>query len=129
MLECNITGNKISAVLKRVVPDGFELIGSFDNQIQSAAEMVRMFVASTLQAEGGGSAPRDPLRNVIERRIRSICQVCNFALLFTVTSFNGMKRTLAQRSQSGMKFAGSANQILTEILNRNPTSEHPEIHG
>lgn len=58
VLQCNITGGNFSAVLKRVVPDGFELIGSFDNQIQSTAEIVKMFVASALQVEGGGPAPR-----------------------------------------------------------------------
>jgi adenylate cyclase len=58
VLECRISGANISAQLKRVVADGFELIGSFNNQIQSAVDMIGMFVASTLEAEHTGHRPR-----------------------------------------------------------------------
>jgi adenylate cyclase len=58
VLECRISGANISAQLKRVVADGFELIGSFNNQIQSAVDMVTMFVAASLQADQAGHQPR-----------------------------------------------------------------------
>lgn len=48
VLECCIKGAIIHAQLKRVKAEGLELIGSFDNQIQSARDMIEMFVASTL---------------------------------------------------------------------------------
>lgn len=58
VLECRISGTNITAQLRRVVADGFELIGSFDNQIQSAVDLIGMFVASTLEAEHAGHRPR-----------------------------------------------------------------------
>jgi tetratricopeptide (TPR) repeat protein len=53
VLECCINGPEIRAELKHIIDGKFELIGSFDNQIQSAVETVSMFVASTLQSEVG----------------------------------------------------------------------------
>lgn len=58
VLQCRISGAHISAQLNRVVADGLELIGSFDNQIQSAVDMIGMFVASRLEAEHAGHRPR-----------------------------------------------------------------------
>ena len=63
VLECSISGAIISAQLKRVVADGFELIGSFNNQIQSAVDMIGMFVASALAADHAGHRPR-PLSQI-----------------------------------------------------------------
>jgi hypothetical protein len=54
ILECSISGAVITAQLKRVVADGLELIGSFNNQIQSAVNLIGMFVASALEAEHTG---------------------------------------------------------------------------
>jgi serine/threonine-protein kinase len=58
VLQCRISGTHISAQLNRVVADGLELIGSFDNQIQSAVDMIGMFVASSLEAEHASHRPR-----------------------------------------------------------------------
>jgi hypothetical protein len=48
VLECRVSGANITAELRRVVADGLELIGAFNNQIQSAVDLIGMFVASTL---------------------------------------------------------------------------------
>ncbi len=63
VLECSISGAVITAQLKRVVADGLELIGSFNNQIQSAVDLIGMFVASTLEAEHTGHRTR-PLSQI-----------------------------------------------------------------
>lgn len=60
VLECNISGPIISAQLKRVVADGLELIGSFNNQIESAVDMIGMFVGSALAEGDAGRRIRPP---------------------------------------------------------------------
>jgi tetratricopeptide (TPR) repeat protein len=71
VLECCINGSEICAELKRVVSGGFEVIGTFDNQIQSAVEMVSMFVASTLRSEIS-SDRRKPIGESIDRETYQI---------------------------------------------------------